>query len=62
MLILLSHHIVDDTIVDKTVENMELVNYQHDHTTSYSQLGYLMLQLGYYKEPVSILANQSCCA
>ncbi len=40
--------IVDDTIIGKTGENMELVSYHHDHTTNRSKLGYQMLQLGYH--------------
>ena len=40
--------IVDDTILGKTGEKMELVSYHHDHTTNRSKLGYQMLQLGYH--------------
>jgi len=40
--------IVDDIILGKTGEKMELVSYHHDHTTNSSKLGYQMLQLGYH--------------
>jgi len=40
--------IADDSLLDKTGKNMELVSYHHDHTTNRSQLGYQMLQVGYH--------------
>ena len=40
--------IADDTLLNKTGKNMELVGYHHDHKTHRSQLGYQMLQLGYH--------------
>ena len=40
--------IADDSLLDKTGKNMELVSYHHDHTTNQSQLGYQMLQVGYH--------------
>jgi len=40
--------IVDDTILGKTGEKMELVSYHQDHATNRSKLGYQMLQLGYH--------------
>lgn len=40
--------IADDTLLEKTGENMELVSYHFDHTTKRSRLGYQMLQLGYH--------------
>lgn len=40
--------VVDDSLLPKTGENMELVSYHFDHKTKHSQLGYQMLQLGYH--------------
>jgi hypothetical protein len=40
--------IADDTLLEKTGENMELASYHFDHTTKRSRLGYQMLQLGYH--------------
>jgi hypothetical protein len=40
--------IVDDTVLPKTGNQMELVSYHFDHKTGRSQLGYQLLQLGYH--------------
>lgn len=40
--------IVDDTILGKTGEDMELVSDYHDHATNRSKLGYRLLQVGYH--------------
>ncbi len=40
--------IADDSLLEKTGENMELVSYHHDHTTNRTKLGYQMLQIGYH--------------
>ncbi len=40
--------IADDTLLNKTGKNMELVGYHHDDKTHRSQLGYQMLQVGYH--------------